>query len=566
MVSVFLPHWPIERLMRERARLEKPQNDGLKRRPFGLVGSQGQALLLTAVDKRARSMSLVPGLALADARAICPSLLTLPAASDKDRASLRALALWAERFSPSRNTDGEDGLLLDMTGLSHLFGGEQALLQTMRDALLRLGFTAHLALAETIGGAWGLARFSPAPLTLVPQGGVAPALASLPVEGLRLSEETCRLLKRLGLKRIGQLYDLPRESLQRRFASKALAEAVLRRLDQALGRHEEALVPLRPAPPQQATLSLPEPLISHDGVVAGLQRLAEALCESLARAECGARRAELSLARADGTTSRIAIGFSAPCRDPAHLCRLLGEKLDGLDLGFGIDRMDLRAGALEPLPAAQTALTAKPNPTALEPLIDRLSNRLGFGAVRRLGPRESHLPERAQIAHAAFAASPWPREVRAALAAKPRRPALLLTRPEPLQVVAEIPEGPPARFSWRRLSRRVVKAEGPERIAPEWWRLSSPNRTNPLPPCGGTRLHEVQTGGEPQAPTPPSPLGREGAEASDLSPPGRAMPQTRDYYRIEDEDGRRYWVFREGLYQTQIQDGPPAWFLQGLFG
>jgi protein ImuB len=330
---------------------------------------------------------------------------------------------------------------------------------------------------------------------------------------LRLADEITRLLKRLGLKRIGQLYDLPRVSLERRFHAREAAEATLSRLDQALGKREEPRPPLLPAPDYSARLPFPEPLITHEGVVTGLDRLAEKLCESLALSRRGARRLHLAIYRANSSSATIETGLSAPSREPSHLARLFEDRVSAIDVGFGIDLMVLAALATEPLLPAQIAFARREDRARPEPLIDRLASRLSEGAVRRLAPYASHVPERAQSTLAALAGSThWPEQGES----KPPRPVLLFAKPEPVVVLAEIPEGPPARFTWHRVARRVVKAEGPERIAPEWW-------------LGG----------------------------------GGSRP--RDYYRIEDEDGRRYWMFRAGLYQESAKD-LPNWYVHGVFG
>lgn len=523
-VSVWLPHLPIERLKRERAERScapipdesVPDESVPDDRPFALVGSEDRGLVLTAVNAGSVREGLVPGLGLADARAICPHLLTAPAAPKKDEDALLALARWASaRYSPTLNSDGDDGLWLDVTGVPHLFGGEAALLADMATRLARAGFTARLGLAETLGGAHGLSRFARASSIIIPGGKIAEALLPLPVEALRLEPEIALLLRRLGLKRIGQLYDLPRASLERRFHSKDTAEAVLLRLDQALGRREEPRAPLLPAPDFVARLPFAEPLITHDGVAGALDHLASELCARLGRAGHGARRVLLWVCRADGSSCLIEAGLGAPSRDPEHLLRLLQDKVEALDMGFGVDLMLLEALVTEKLTSAQASLTGANGKIGPEALIDRLVNRLGARGVRRLHKRASHIPELAQRLRSAFAGpSFWPVQP-----AKPPRPPLLLASPEPLTVLAEIPEGPPARFTWRRVTRRVIKSEGPERIAPEWWRiLPSPSKERP-----------------------------------------------RDYYRIEDEDGCRYWVFREGLYQ-ESELGTPSWYLHGVFG
>jgi protein ImuB len=511
---MWLPHLAIERLNRERvASGGTPQPDD---RPFALVASDSRGLKLTAVSTRSVRDGLAPGLRLADARAICPHLLTAPADPDKDAGALLALARWSNRYSPTLNVDGDDGLWLDITGVSHLFGGEHALLADLATRLTRACLTARLGSAETLGGAHALARFAqPSPCIALP-GKIERALVTLPVEALRLQPEITGLLRRLGLKRIGQLTKLPRASLERRFHSKEAAQAVLLRLDQALGRREEKRASLLPAPDFVARLPFAEPLITHDGVIAGLDHLANELCQTLARAGCGARRVTLWAARTDGSSAAIEAGFSAPSRKPSHFMRLLKDKIETIDMGFGVNLMALAALITEPLHSIQTSLTETGGDARPEVLIDALANRLGKSAVRRLFPQASHIPERAQSLRCAFAGLPtWTADA----ASKPPRPLLLLSRPEPLTVLAEIPEGPPARFTWRRVSRSVVKAEGPERIAPEWWRAFA------------------------------------------IFP----KPRPRDYYRIEDEDGCRYWVFREGLYQD-CADETPGWFLHGVFG
>jgi protein ImuB len=589
MVSVWLPIFPIERLQREMKSRLFPADA-----PFALVGNEDRGLKLTAVNGAAERRGLYPGLSLADARAIYPSLLTAPADPGKDDAALLALARWARRFSPSLNTDGTDGIWLDVTGVPHLFGGEAALLDDIAIRLARLGFTANIAMAETLGAAHALARYGRKPLMAVPREKTREALASLPVEALRIDDSPARLLKRLGLKRIGQLYDLPRASLERRFHSRVAAEAVLLRLDQALGRREERLRPLRQANEFAARLSFAEPLITHEGIMASLDRLAAELQAQLEVAMRGAKRLKLSLYRADGSAAVVQAGLSAPSRKKLHLARLLADKLAAVDAGFGIDLMVLASPLTEALPRAQSSFAEDGRSESQEILIDRLACRLGEAAVRRLFAVESHRPERAQKARSAFGARPdW----QGARAAKPPRPPVLLARPEPLSVLAEVPEGPPARFTWRRVTRMVKKSEGPERIAPEWWlsfaRREHASTHSPLRGAEGStpQIQSVPLTPHP-VPLPQGERGRSGPAANSIppldgeggmteggrgkyafhsglplqweSPGASAVPaRTRDYYRIEDADGHRYWVFREGLYQ---ESGPaPEWYLHGVF-
>jgi protein ImuB len=458
-----------------------------------------------------------------------PSLLSAPAEPDRDLATLKRLALWAERYSPCVMADArvpaQEGLLLDMTGGAHLFGGEAALLSDIRARLARAGIRARAAIADTPVAAWGLARYSVHDEVAAPAGRTREAIADLPMEALRLEAEALSLLRRFGLKRIGDLYGLPRAGLARRFRGEAGLRLV-ERLDQALGAASEPLIPERPAPLYRAWTQFAEPLIDVEGVGFHLPGLAQALAAELERDGKGARRLRLTAFRVDGRTTVIEAGLSAPAVAPAHMLRLLRETgLGRLDLGFGIDAMMLSACWAEPLEARQAAMNGGGENAGradaaerMAGLIDRLQARLSEGAVRRPEPRQSWLPERSEAWVAARpAASPPPAEADV----RPR-PILLLDPPEPVEAIAELPDGVPARFVWRRAPRRVVKAEGPERLSPEWWR-------------------EL------------------------FSAPPEKSSRTRDYYRIEDDQGRRYWLFREGLFNREDADRSPSWWLHGMF-
>jgi len=472
-------------------------------------------LRLFALNRSAADQGLTVGQALTDARALIPDLAAQQAAPQADANGLALLADWCGRYSPWTNIDGTDGLWLDITGCAHLFGGETGLVDDLTRRLRVLGFTARPGLADTPGAAWALARYGTAPIAS--PGEQRQALAPLPVEALRLDIRNVVLLKRLGLKTIGPLCDLPRPALARRFRSPEEGEAVLTRLDQALGQRDEPLSPLHPVPAHSARLALAEPLLTAEGMEAVLDQLLATLCHDLTEDQKGARSLTLHAYRVDGEIARIAIAMGRPARDPRHMKRLFDERLGTIDLGFGVETALLTADLVEPLLPHQIALHARDRRVsgeAVDQLVDRLANRLGKPHIRRLQPYESHIPERAQRRDAADqAAGPWPQSTQP-------RPCRLLSRPEPIEVIAEIPESPPMQFTWRRVSRRVLRADGPERIAPEWWRL-----------IGSSRQERV-----------------------------------RDYYRVEDQEGRRYWLYREGLYQEAILTGTPAWFLHGVFG
>ena len=489
---------------------------------MALVQSGSHGIRISAVNMRAASEGVRVGQALADARAMLPTLLSRPAETHHDRIALLKLARWCGRYGPARHADGADGLWVDITGVAHLYGGEKHLLEDLCARLSRFGLTARAGLADTLGAAHALARFAPSP-AIAPAGKTEAQLGALPVEALRLEPGVVLLLKRLGLKRISQLYALPRASLERRFRSKDAAAAVLSRLDQALGLTPEPRRSLAEPPALFVQRAFPDPLISADVLEAETARLAEELCVTLKARSLGARAIALSLYRADGSVAEARAGLSFPCCTPDHLIALIKEKLGALDAGFGIDVLVLSAARVERRKEQQTALASRQDDAHADParLVDRLTNRLGPDRVSRLAPRESHIPERSEARIPALHNFARAKPLTGPRQDGPVRPPFLLATPEPIGVVAEVPEGPPARFTWRRVKHRVVRAQGPERIAPEWWRQI-------------------------------------GAGTAKLA-------RTRDYYRIEDETGSGYWVFREGLYGREEEE-TPTWFLHGLFG
>jgi protein ImuB len=534
VVSVWLPDWPITAWRRSRPPSASPDAEAApaEAAPFALVERGGRGVILHAVDPIARHrFGLRPGQSHADARAIAPGLVSAPAEPQAESRALRALALWFERFSPMVATDGamreQEGLLLDMTGGAHLFGGEDALLAEIVGRLAAAGIPACAAIADTAGAAFALARWRARPTAIAPPGGAREALAELPVEALRLDEDARRLLARFGLQRIGDLYGLPRAGLARRFRGQAGLDLV-RRLDQALGAEAEPLIPERPAPDYRAWRVFAEPLTEPDNVALALPALAQALCARLEQEGRGARTLALDAFRTDGRVTRLAAGLSAPSRTPAHLLRLLKEKgIERLDLGFGADALMLTALTAEPLGGRQAELAGEARLAGgsqvqrqerLAGLIDRIGARLGEGAVRRPQGVERHWPERSERWVPAGPRAP------AATAAPPvrPRPLLMFDPPEPVEAIAELPDSAPSRFVWRRAAHRVARAEGPERLSPEWWTAA--------PAHGPTR--------------------------------------TRDYYAVEDEAGRRFWLFRDGLYDRIEADDDrlPQWWIQGVWG
>jgi protein ImuB len=499
---------------------------GNSHRPFVTAITIGNRRLVAAASPEARAGGITPGLPLADAHAFLPGLAVFEADPAGDAAALRRLAEWCGRYSPWTAPDGADGILLDITGCAHLRGGEAALLDDVLARIAALGFAGRAAIADTSGAAWAVARYGAAAASVVPPEGSRAALAPLAVAALRLPLEAAACLDRLGLKRIGDLYKMPRAALAQRFGDIAAL-----RLDQALGMAGEPVSPLRPAPARRARLAFAEPIATAEDLARALHRLIEDLCQGLAAEGAGARRLELACYRVDGIVERAAIGTARPSRDARHLARLFGEKLGTIDPGLGIEDMVLSAPVAERLAAAQIALPHRrdggngrsgADESELAALVDRLGSRLGLAALCRLAPYESHLPERAVAVLPAIgalkkASARWP----AGLV----RPVRLLAPPEPVEATAPVPDDPPVLFRWRRLLHRVRRADGPERIAGEWWRDFA-----------------------------------RGDAAGD--PPLSDPDDIRDYYRVEDEAGRRFWLYRAGLFHP---DRAARWFVHGVF-
>lgn len=448
VIAAALPHLAAEAALRHEGEV------GLDR-PFALVERAGGALRLASLNPAAAQAGLAPALGLADARAVCPGLLTRPANPEGLAAFRRALVRWAGRFSPIAAAEGE-ALVLDATGCTHLFGGEAAMLETLLAGLAGIGLTARAAMADTKGGAWALAHYGSAPMIVAPPGHTRAAVGPLPVAALRLEEEAAEGLAALGLATIEDAARIPRGALARRFGL-----ATLRRLDQALGAEPEPVAPERPAPAFAVRLTLPEPIGLVDDVMVGLERLLARLCRALETQQVGARSLRLTARRVDGADAHAAITLARPLREPARLRALFASKVAEIDAGHGVDALRLEATAVEPLHPAQAAPAA--GAEKLADLLTRLGNRIGFEQLIRVLPAESHIPERAfTLAAAAWSVpEPFPR-------GGPPRP-LVLFPPEPVSTEASAAGQPPARFRWRGRWLTLAAAHGPERLAPEWW-------------------------------------------------------------------------------------------------
>jgi len=484
--------------------------------PFAIVARQGRGDVLACLNPAAQAQGLSRGQALSEARALHPTLLTRPHDPQLQARALIALRRWALRYAPWAAVDGEDGLLLDISGAAHLMGGEQTLAEDLRDRLAAMGFEARIAIAPTRGAAWGLARFGPHPLIRATDARAA--IATLPIAALRLPPDTCAGLARLGLRQVRDLSRAPRATLARRFG-----DALMLRLDQAVGAVSEPVSAPADDPVFAIRLTLPEPIGLTADVMAGLERLLTRLCALLAARDRGARRLRLELQRADNSRTEAEIVLARAMRDAEAMARLFEPAIDALDAGFGFDALRLTAPLTEALPPAQLSggQVAGGQITGSDDLADlmtRLGNRLGLEALTRFLPADSHIPERSfQVAAAAFTDAPgagaWGGGAARQNIGRPEhvggieRP-LVLFPPEPL--TGPRSPFPPRSLRWRRRALTVARATGPERLTPEWW-LDDP-------------------------------LWRSGV---------------RDYWRLETTEGPRLWAF--------FTPAEPGWSVQGEF-
>ena len=473
-----------------------------------LVATERNARRLTAACPQARKLGLAPGMTLADALARVPGLRAEQADPAADARLLLRLSDTALRWSPIVQPDPPDGLLIDISGCAHLFGGEAAV---AADAQRLLGghVAVRHAIASTPLAAHALARF---PVSAADE---AQAIRLLPVTALGLAPGAEMAVRRAGLKLVGDLADRPTAPLSARFGKQA-ANA----LDRLLGRTDSRLSPRRPLPALHFARRFAEPIAHVDSVLGAVDGLAAKAALALEQRHEGGRGFAISLCRSDGEVRELTIETGQPTRDPALLARLLRERIealsDPLDPGFGFDLIRFAVAATEPLGTVQADLDAsRTQGEALSALIDRLSARHGRDRIRRLLPVDTHVPERAVRSIPAQASNPAPDWPLPPASEPPLRPLCLLDPPQPIIVMAEVPDAPPRRFIWRGRHHVVVRAEGPERIAAPWWQMASEGRP------------------------------------------------TRDYYRVEDEAGRRFWLFRRGLHEREA--GHPSWFIHGLF-
>lgn len=444
----------------------------------------------------AKAQVLLPGLAVADAD------------PNGDAAALERLAFWALRYSPVAAADPPDGIVIDISGADHLFGGEEALLRDLLDRLKSAGFLAHAAIADSWGTAHALARFSAKPIAIAEPGVLREAVAPLPHGALRLPQDTVAELRALGFNTVSDLLAQPRAPLTLRFGPE-----LGRRLDQALGLASEPIDPVRPVDAIEVRQSFAEPIGAAETIKRYIGKLVGKLCLALEERALGARRLDLICHRVDSSFQAIRVGTALPARDAKRLTRLLSDKVETIEPGFGIEIMTLAATHAEPLEAKQS-ISSLIDDTApdVSDLIDLLANRVGEERLYRAAPLASDVPERSVArvpATAPDCESTWP--------SRWPRPARLFARPEPIETVALLPDHPPATFTWRGIRHRVRRADGPERVFGEWWKRDA------------------------------------------------ELAAVRDYFRVEDDAGERFWIYRAGDGED-AETGSQRWFLHGVFG
>lgn len=493
--SIWFPHLTTDWLT-----IRRPE---LKDLPFVFAAPVHGRMIISAVNRIAERQGINSGMVLADAKAFLPSLVVIDECPRLAEKLLKVIGHWCIRFTPIVAVDEPGGLLLDISGCAHLWGGEREYLKHIIARIKGRGYNMRIAVADTIGTAWAVARFGKM-MPIIECGGQLEALLSLPPVALRLEKDIVERLHKLGLKTIGSFAAMPRSALRRRFG-----ESLLLRLGQAIGYEDEFIMPLKPLVPYEERLSSLEPINTNKGIEIALQQLLEALCKRLYSEGKGLREAVLMCHRVDGKTEQIVIGTSRATASVSHLFKLFSLKIPQIEPALGIELFILEALKVEDADPMQESMWSRK--TGLEnsevaELLDRLKSRDSRCEIVRYLPDEHYWPERSIIA--AFSvteksAADWQID-------RPR-PTRLLTTPEPIMMVAPIPDYPPMLFRYRGEIHPIKKAEGPERIEREWW---------------------------------------------------MDVGEHRDYYYVEDDKGRRYWLYRSGHYREECSD---KWFLHGFF-
>nr|WP_274379755.1 DNA polymerase Y family protein [Endobacterium cereale] len=479
--------------------------------PVVCVAHVDNTLRIVACGDEAMRWGLRSGQGLAEARAICPGVIVIDEDQAADQRLLEAVADWCDRYTPLVALEGRNGLFLDVTGCAHLVGGEACLLEDILKRLTQMGFEVRGAISSSPGLSWAVCRHGAD--RIVSDEDREDVLTPLPVAALRLDPKTVAALHKLGLKCVGDLMRTPRAPLVRRFGPE-----VLLRLDQARGDDEEAISPRRPVASLSAERRLAEPIQSEEDILFLTRQIAKSLLSGLEARGVGGRLFELVLFRVDGQVFRLPAGASRPLRDAERITALFSQRLaalQDLEAGFGFEILRINVLHHQPFENIQSDLAENDRRhLALSTFVDQVSARFGPNCLQTYQLRESHIPERAERFVPAAEALGRQMPKAPQMLSRSERPVRLFRVPEPLEsFAAEIPDGPPTRFRWRRLTHQVARAEGPERLSPEWW------------------------------------LDDEAAA-------------TRDYFRLESTAGYRFWIFRKGLYERDAQQ---HWFMHGLF-
>ena len=472
-------------------------------KPFVLASPDHGRMVITAANRLAEKQGIDINMVVADARALIPSLEVLDDQPETSARLLNGLAEWCIRYTPAVAIDPPDGLLLDATGCAHLWGGERSYITAIHKRFKDFGYDISIALADTVGTAWAVARFGSND-SIIESGQQHTALLSLPPACLRMEASATERLEKLGLRQISQLISMPRSALRRRFGTQ-----ILQRLDQALGYEEEMIKPVQPIEPYQERLPCLEPIVTATGIEIALQRLLEALCNRLQHEQKGLRTALFKGYYMDGKIEQIEIGTNRPSCNPKHLFKLFEVKIESIEPAPGIEVFTLEALKVEDLPTVQQQLWGNKmdlDNVELSELLDRIAGKIGAYNIHRYMPAHHYWPERSFKE-----ASSLNEAIQTTWKVDRPRPLQLLSRPERIEVTAPIPDYPPMLFRYRDKLHKVMKADGPERIEAEWW---------------------LQDG------------------------------QHRDYYSVEDEDGHRYWLFRSGHYDAAKSY---QWFIHGFF-
>lgn len=494
-VSIWFPY-----LTTDWFTIRKPE---LKDLPFVLHAPSHGRMVITAANAIAVTKGIDAGMVLADARAIFPCLGVHDDQPGLAEKLLLKIAEWCIRFTPVAAIDPPDGIVLDVTGCSHLWGGDEPYLTEMQKKFHNRGYHVRLAVTDTIGAAWAIARFGK-DSCIVKSGMHTEALLSLSPAVLRLETDTVEKLHKLGLRQIGQFIAMPQATLRRRFGTQ-----FIKRLNQALGQEEEIIQPVQPVTPYSEWLPCLEPIATATGIEIALKRLLETLCNRLQQENKGLRNAVFKSYRVDGKIVQVQIGTNRASNSAGHLFKLFENKLQQIEPDLGIELFVLEASGVEDHYPAQVKCWESAgvlNDLRIAELLDRLAGKVGANTIHRYLPDEHYWPERSIKPTASLqdqSASGW--------VLKRPRPLHLLPRPEPIEVTAPIPDYPPMLFRYKGKLHSIKKADGPERIEQEWW---------------------LQKG------------------------------QHRDYYYVEDEQGYRYWLFRLGHYDVEKTY---RWFIHGFF-